>query len=102
MRIRYVAILIMMAGMIEPAHAYGYDRTSSAVAGGVVAGLVGGLLLGTAMASPPVYAASPMYAPPLSAYAPPPVYYAQPRCYWRNVQEWDGYGWALIPRQICY
>lgn len=105
MRSKCVVMLMMitMAGLIEPAHAYGYDRTSGAVAGGVVAGLVGGVLLGSAMASPPAYAAPPMYAPPISSYAPPPAYYyAEPRCYWRNVQEWVGYGWSLVPRQVCY
>jgi len=100
-------MLTMMLAIciIRPVHAYGYgyDRHSGSVAGGVIVGLVGGLLLGSAITAPPVYAApQPMYGPPVSVYAPPPLYYAEPRCYWRNVQEWVGYGWSLIPRQICY
>ena len=65
--------------------------------------LVGGFLLGSAIAAPPAYAGPPpMYGAPVPVYAPPPYDYAGPRCYWRNVQEWVGYGWAMVPRQICY
>lgn len=102
MRKKSVVMLAMMLmiGVIQPAHA---DRYSGSVAGGIVAGLVGGILLGSAIAGPSMYAGPPaMYASPAPVYAPPPYYYAGPRCYWTNVQEWVGYGWSLVPRQVCY
>lgn len=107
MRKQCVVMLMMLsiAGFTQSAYAYGYgyERPSVSVVGGIVAGLVGGFLLGSAIAAPPAYAGPPpMYGAPVPVYAPPPYDYAGPRCYWRNVQEWVGYGWAMVPRQICY
>lgn len=113
---RWLAMLTMMlsAAFVQPSHAYGRGH-ADAVAGGVIAGLVGGVLLNSAIGGrpmyavpqpvyvpPPAYVPPPMYGAPVPVYAPPPYYYAGPRCYWRNEQEWVGYGWALIPRQVCY
>ncbi|WP_144025288.1 DUF5957 family protein [Burkholderia sp. HI2500] len=102
MRKKSVVVLAMVLtiGVIQPAHA---DRYSGSVAAGVVAGLVGGILLSSAIAGSSMYAGPPpMYGSPAPGYAPPPYYYAGSRCYWTNVQEWVGYGWSLIPRQVCY
>lgn len=106
MRKGCIAILtmVLLSGFAQPAlaHGYGYERHSGSVAGGLIAGLVGGLLLGSALAAPPVYAGPPaMYGAPAPVYVPP-YDYAGPGCYWRNVQEWVGYGWSLVPRQVCY
>jgi hypothetical protein len=71
----------------------------------VGAGVVGGLLLGAAIASaPPVYAAPP--PPPVYvAPAPAPVVYAVPApppCYWQNQRVWTGYAWAYQRVRVCY
>jgi hypothetical protein len=59
----------------------------------VGAGVVGGLLLGAAIASaPPVYAAPP----------PAVVYAAPPPCYWQTQRVWTGYNWAFQRVQVCY
>jgi hypothetical protein len=68
----------------------------------VGAGVVGGLLLGAAIASaPPVYAAP---APVVVAAPPPPavVYAAPPPCYWQTQRVWTGYNWAFQRVRVCY
>jgi hypothetical protein len=68
----------------------------------VGAGVVGGLLLGAALASPPpVYAAPP---PVYVAPAPTVVYAAPapPPCYWQTQRVWTGYNWAYQRARVCY
>lgn len=64
---------------------------------GIAAGLLGGALVGGAIAAsrPAPYPPAPVYyddAPP-----PPPV-----GCYWERRRYWDGYGWAVRPTRVCY
>jgi hypothetical protein len=57
---------------------------------GIAAGLLGGAIVGGAIAASrpgPVYVAEP---------APPPP------CYWRRERYWDGYGWVIRPVRVCY
>jgi hypothetical protein len=67
----------------------------------VGAGVVGGLLLGAALAAPP-----PVYAaPPPVVVAPAPVVYAAPApppCYWQTQRVWTGYNWAYQRVRVCY
>jgi hypothetical protein len=69
----------------------------------VGAGVVGGLLLGAAIASaPPVYAAPP---PPVYVAPAPAVVYAAPApppCYWQTQRVWTGYNWAYQRARVCY
>jgi hypothetical protein len=68
---------------------------------GIAAGLIGGAIVGGAIAAsrpyPYYYGPPPAYAP---AYvgAPAP---AGPTCVWQNQRYWDGYGWAVRPVQVC-
>jgi hypothetical protein len=62
---------------------------------GVAAGLIGGAIVGGAIASSRPY---PYY------YGPPPAYVggpAGPGCYWQNQRYWDGYAWNVRPVQVC-
>ncbi len=81
---------------VTPAHA---QRGFGA---GVAAGLIGGAIVGGAIASSRPY---PYY------YGPPPAYYGPayvgdpapggPTCVWQNQRYWDGYGWNVRPVQVC-
>src|SRR4030081_3514341 len=75
---------------------------SQAENGGVAAGIIGGLAVGTlfgaAMAQPRYYTAPPAYV------VPEPVYIAPPPCYWAYGRPvWDGWRGAWVrPRiQVC-
>jgi len=65
---------------------------------GIAAGLLGGALIGGAIASSrPPY---PYYdGPAYYVAAPPPV---PPGCYWQQQRYWDGYGWTFHPVRVCY
>ena len=64
------------------------------VGAGVAAGLIGGDLIGGAIAS-----SRPAYGGPVYVEAPPP---APPPCVWRRERYWDGYGWVSRPVRVCY
>lgn len=83
-----------------------------AVAAGIAAGVIGGALIGSAIAGPRYYGPAPVYA------APGPVYYAhphpygyveeeevvvQPRCFIKRQPLYDEYGRvvAFQNRRIC-
>jgi hypothetical protein len=69
------------------------------VGAGVVAGLVGGALIGSAGAQS--YGAYYGYGPSYY-YAPAPVYYGPgPGCFLRNQRVWDGYAWRIQRVQVC-
>jgi hypothetical protein len=57
---------------------------------GLAAGLLGGAIVGGAIA----------------ASRPAPVYVAEPPppgpCYWQRQRYWDGYGWVIRPVRVCY
>jgi hypothetical protein len=64
---------------------------------GVAAGLIGGAIVGGAIAAT---RPAPYY------YGPPPAYVGAPApagltCVWQNQRYWDGYGWAVRPVQVC-
>ena len=61
------------------------------ITAGIAGGLIGGILLGGALAGrpPPVY------------YAPAPVYVEEPVCRIVREQYWDGYGYRIRRVQVC-
>ena len=66
-----------------------------AIIGGAALGLLGGAMLGAAMA--PRYYDEPDYY-----YAPPPRrVYVEPACYWTRQRVWDGYGYVLRRVEVC-
>jgi hypothetical protein len=71
------------------------------IAAGVAGGLVGGLLLGGALAPRPYYyAPGPVYVQPEPVYVEPPPY----RCYWTRGEAYrdDGRGVWVRPRiKVC-
>lgn len=86
-----VAALMMMTA--PQARADGGD-----IAAGVVGGLIGGALLGGAIAQRPAYGYG--YAPAPVYVAPPPAYYGPP-CRWERQRFWDGYGWRMRRIEVC-
>jgi hypothetical protein len=64
------------------------------IAAGVVGGLIGGALLGSALASRPP-------PPPVVYYEPEPVYVEAPVCRFVGERFWDGYGWQIRRVRIC-
>ena len=85
-----------------PASAY---CVGCAVGAEVAGGLIGGAIIGSAIAnSPPPPPPPGYYAPPPAAYYPPPPGYAQlaPGCYWGKRKVWIegvGYRWRTV--QVC-
>ena len=65
------------------------------VAAGVAAGLIGGAIVGSAIANSPP---PPPYGGP-AYYEPAPL---PPGCYWQRQRYWDGYGWVYQPVRVCY
>jgi hypothetical protein len=64
------------------------------IAAGVVGGLIGGALLGSALASRPP-------PPPVVYYEPEPVYVEAPVCRFVGERFWDGFGWQIRRVRIC-
>jgi hypothetical protein len=62
------------------------------IAAGVVGGLIGGALLGSALTRP---------APPPVYYVPEQVYVEEPLCRVIRERYWDGYGWQVRRVQVC-
>lgn len=64
---------------------------------GIAAGLLGGAIVGGAIAS-----SRPAYAgpPPVYVEGPPPG--PPPGCFWRRERYWDGYGYVVRPVRHCY
>lgn len=70
-------------------------RAGDGFAAGVAGGLLGGAIIGGAIASSrPAYYGGPVYV----EGAPPPPY----GCYWQRQRYWDGYGWVIRPVRVCY
>ena len=66
-------------------------KADDGVGAGIAAGLLGGAIVGGAIA-----ASRPVYV------APAPVYVEAPPCYWQHQRYWDGYGWVIRPVRVCY
>jgi hypothetical protein len=65
------------------------------IAAGVAGGLIGGALLGGAIAAS---RPAPAYG---YGYAPAPVYVEEPACRLVRERFWDGYGWRMRRVQVC-
>ena len=76
-----------------PAHA------QRGVGVGIAAGLIGGAIVGGAIAASRPYPYGPYGGPAYYDAAPPPV---PPGCYWQQQRYWDGYGWTVHPVRVCY
>jgi hypothetical protein len=63
---------------------------------GIAAGLLGGAIVGGAIAASRPY---PYGGPVYYEAAPPPV---PPGCYWQRQRYWDGYAWYYHPVRVCY
>ena len=87
-----LATLAVAATLAAGAVAIPKDANAACLGCYVGAGVLGGALLGAAIASsaPPVYA------------APAPVYAAPPPCYWQRQRVWNGYYWTWQPVRVCY
>ncbi len=98
-----IAILLSAATLLAAApSAQAHDN----VGAGIAAGLLGGVIVGGAIAASrpaPVYGAPPVYgpAPGYDAYGavPAPVY---GECGFRRERFWDGYGWRFRRVRVCY
>jgi hypothetical protein len=66
---------------------------------GLAAGLIGGAIVGGAIASSPYY-----YGPGYGYYDGPGPYYAGAYgpCGWQRQRYWDGYGWRIRNVRVCY
>ena len=90
------AALVVIPAAAVPSSAQADDGR---IAAGVFGGLIGGLILGNALAPRP-YPPAPVYVAP----APHAYYEAPPRCYWTYGEPvWDQWrGVWLRPRaQVC-
>jgi hypothetical protein len=75
---------------VTPAHA------QRGVGAGIAAGLIGGAIVGGAIAASRPY---PYGGPAYYEAAPPPL---PPGCYWQQQRFWDGYAWNVHPVRVCY
>lgn len=104
------AALLTVAAVGAPAPA----QAQRGLGVGIAAGLLGGAIIGGALAAPhyygPGYYDGPGYAyGPGYGYAPSygyrPAYVVDPApygpCYWQTQRFWDGYGWRLRRIRVC-
>src|SRR6516165_907405 len=76
---------------------------------GLAAGLIGGAIVGGAIASSPYYYGpgygyyGPGYYPPGYGYYGGPAYVGGPvdACYWQHQRFWDGYAWRVRNVRVC-
>lgn len=96
------ATALGLAAVGAPAPAQAHDGFGA----GLAAGLLGGALVGGALASPGYYGYGPSYYyAPAPVYDPAPAYVADPGyygdCYWQRQRFWDGYGWRTRRVRVC-
>jgi hypothetical protein len=76
------------------------------IAAGVAAGLIGGAIIGGALAGPGYYGYGPGsygYGPGYGYYGGPAyvAYVADDYCVWQRQRFWDGYGWRVRRVRVC-
>jgi hypothetical protein len=99
MLIALAAAATLATSAMAPAQAGG-----GRIAAGVAAGLLGGALVGGAIAAGSPYAYGPgYYDAPGPYYYGAPAYVADPgyACYWQRQRFWDGYGWRARRVRVC-
>jgi hypothetical protein len=97
-----VATLALSSLAPAPAHA------QRGLGAGIAAGVIGGALLGGAIANGPAYGYGPRYGyGPGYGYYGGPAYVAGPgpgyydNCFWQRQRFWDGYGWRIRRVRVC-
>jgi len=93
-----IGAAVFLAGSLA-AFAPAAHAENGRIAAGVAGGLIGGMILGGAMAG--AAAAPPPPPPGYYAPPPPPVYVDQPVCQIVPQQYWDGYMWRVRRVQVC-
>jgi hypothetical protein len=90
------AVTTLAVSMASPAYAW---RGGWGWGPGVAAGLIGGAIVGGAIASStyPPYG----YGPGYGYYAPGYAGGPGGPCYWQRQRFWDGYGWAVRNVRVC-
>jgi hypothetical protein len=73
------------------------------VGAGIAAGLIGGAIVGGAIASSPYYYGPGYYygSGPYPYYGPAYVGGPYGPCYWQHQRFWDGYGWRVRNVRVC-
>ena len=94
-----VAVATLAVSMASPAYAWrgGWGP-------GIAFGLLGGAIVGGAIASSNPYYYGPGYGPGYGYYGPGyPAYSGGPYgpCYWQRQRFWDGYGWRVRNVRVC-
>ena len=89
----FVAVALAAGPLLLPVPA---RAENGQITADVVGGLIGGALLGGALATRP---AQP--PPPPIYYAPAPVYIEEPACRLVHERFWDGYAWQFRRVQVC-
>lgn len=82
-----------VAGSLATAMPAANARDGGAIAAGVGLGILGGAIVGGAIAN-----SRPAYG---YGYAPGPVYVEEPACRLVRERFWDGYGWRVRRVQVC-
>jgi hypothetical protein len=85
------AATVAVTALAAPAPA---EARGGRVAAGVGLGLLGGAIIGGAIANSRGY-----YGP--GYYGAGPAYYGGAPCYWQRERFWDGYGWRVRRVQVC-
>jgi hypothetical protein len=98
MALAAVATLAVSSLAPAPAHA------QRGLGAGIAAGVIGGALIGGALAGPgygygPRYGYGPGYGYGGPAYVGGPGYYEN--CGWQRQRFWDGYGWRIRRVRVC-
>ncbi|RJF75183.1 hypothetical protein [Rhodopseudomonas palustris] len=90
-----------LAAVGAPAPAQAHDGFGA----GLAAGLLGGALVGGALASPGYGYGPGYYYAPRPVYGPAPAYVVEPGpygdCFWQRQRFWDGYAWRIRNVRVC-
>jgi hypothetical protein len=85
------AVATLAVSAVTPAHA------QRGLGAGIAAGLIGGAIVGGALAGPGYY-----YGPGYGYYGGGPAYVGDyGGCYWQRQRFWDGYGWRVRRVRVC-